>query len=108
MEEQPQRRMKLAVTDRHYPNIPADYHLLGSLSFNADAYTVAYQTVMQWNDWRVFDDYDVVMLYLCSRITANLGAIDALDALGITYELLEYLPYKGAYRKVERKRLAKR
>jgi hypothetical protein len=98
--------MRLAVTDRHYQDCPAEHFLLGTLSYRADAYKTAYETVMEWDRWNMFNEYDGVLLYLCSKITACIGTCDALDAIGVSYALLEYQPHKGTYRQVDRKRVA--
>lgn len=95
--------MRLAVTDRHAADMPAEHFLLGTLSYRADAYRTAYEAIFEWNHWNMFEGYDGVLLYLCSKITACYGATDALENLGIPFAMLEYLPHKGTYRIVERK-----
>lgn len=104
MDIQPDKQyLRVAVTDRHAQSMPAEHYLLTTLPYRTDAYQAAYDAVMEWHDWNMFAGFDGVLLYICSRIEANFGAADALDALKIPYALMAYEPGRGTYRKVERK-----
>lgn len=112
MEDETERVLKLATTDRHAADMKLSgleniRYLVGSIGHNRSAYEVGYRMVNLWSESGCFRDVDVVELYITSRIALNLGAIDAFDEIGIPVRIMEYVPEKGSYRSVGRKREVK-
>jgi hypothetical protein len=107
-----ERVLKLASTDSHADTMElngiVDRYLVGFIGHNRSAYDTGYQMVMLWRESGCFDDVDVIELYVTSRITLNIGILDAFANIGMSVRLMEYLPYKGTYRQVDRKRLEAR
>lgn len=101
------RILRIASTDHHKDQMEldgvVDKYLVGSVGHNRSAYEVGYQMVKLWDDSGCFRGVDIVELYVTSRITLNIGILDAFADIGMPVKIMEYLP-SGGYRMVERRR----
>jgi hypothetical protein len=101
------RILRIASTDHHAEQMQmdgvVDRYLVGSIGHNRSAYEVGYKMVKLWDESGCFEEVDVVELYVTSRITLNIGILDAFADIGMPVKIMEYLP-SGGYRVVERRR----